>query len=1181
MKINDVNEWENVAEVTEKPLAPNIPYNVLQNKENTANELTYGNYNFQDFLTLGYEDITQAANAQEVINTTLNVTAAILNFLGVPYAGTVISLYQKLFNYLWPYEDTSEWDKMMTAVEALVNQKINETVRSLALGDLKGLGGNLKSYGNALKDWNENKNDADSTALVLSRFRTVNEIFVNDMASFAAPGYEVLLLDVYAKAANLHLLLLRDAELYGADWGMPEDEINLFYKEQEDYRREYSDHCISWYQKGLNQLNKSSALDWIKYNRYRTQMTINVLDFVALYPNYDVRKYPMSTHTEFTRTVYSDPIGYDEQNGTGTSGIRAWYEAGRSFAEIENNVIPAPDIVKFIDKLTVYSKRINASPFMATRWAGHSITFDSKFIGTQNEIRYGDVSGAPTTFSFKDTDIYRTISTVGTYYYTNGPYKLPLSKVNFYGINTSDQKKMFYYDQDINFAFQHQKDSSKEIAIVDPGPTVYGDYNKYSHRLSYISDAPIKPLTGLSSNEGFVPVFGWMHSSTTRENVLSTDKITQVPAAKTLWIGGLTTMVSSNGYCGGDILKNSTMSNGFYGGAIAISCEDYSQQFRIRVRYASTTSGRLTLSNIETVGGPQVILERTMKKDDSIQYSNFRYTDYSRAVTFTPDRSLDYTRLQLEFTNVPSGEIIYIDKIEFIPVTQSELDKEALETAQEAVHALFIDGTQNLKTEMTDHHINQVSMIVDCVSEELYSNEKRNLLYLVKHAKRQSTTRNLILDSNFISINSEDVNAWYGSPGLIVESGDAVFKENYVHLRGPNDERYPTYLYQKIDESKLTEYTRYQLRGFIEGSRDLEVYVIRYDAKHETLNVLEDLSLDNLSYNECGQPDRCLQEPYIEQRLQQEEVDNEHACHFDSNDYLSSSNEYPSDSHHLSLHVDTGSIDFKENLGIWILFKLSTTDGYAKIGNIELVEEGPLTGRALGSVKRMENKWKEKVESLRLQGKKAYDIAKLYINNLFEDPQNTKLYPFVTFLTLSNVRQLVNKIYNKYSPWLSLIPGVNYDLFEELAVRFQNALQLYDTRNLIKNGRFIDGLVSWMTTPGVQVRKDSSSFILELNSWEEQVVQKVPVCQGHGYVLRVTASKEDLGDGYIKVSDEMGNSDTIIFSACNNSSNDSSIDNYVTQELEFFPDSHYVHLEIGETEGTFQIVSVELILMED
>lgn len=64
-----------------------------------------------------------------------------------------------------------------------------------------------------------------------------------------------------------------------------------------------------------------------------------------------------------------------------------------------------------------------------------------------------------------------------------------------------------------------------------------------------------------------------------------------------------------------------------------------------------------------------------------------------------------------------------------------------------------------------------------------------------------------------------------------------MFKENYVTLSGTFDECYPTYLYQKIDESKLKAFTRYQLRGYIEDSQDLEIYSIRYNAKHETVNV--------------------------------------------------------------------------------------------------------------------------------------------------------------------------------------------------------------------------------------------------------------------------------------------------------------------------------------------------------
>ncbi|MED3223860.1 hypothetical protein P4363_13805, partial [Bacillus thuringiensis] len=38
---------------------------------------------------------------------------------------------------------------------------------------------------------------------------------------------------------------------------------------------------------------------------------------------------------------------------------------------------------------------------------------------------------------------------------------------------------------------------------------------------------------------------------------------------------------------------------------------------------------------------------------------------------------------------------------------------------------------------------------------------------------------------------------------------------------------------------------------------------------------------------------------------------------------------------------------------------------------------------------------------------------------------------------------------------------------------------------------------------------------------------------------------------------------------------------YVTKELEYFPETDTVWIEIGETEGTFIVDSVELLLMEE
>ncbi|EXY05124.1 pesticidal protein, partial [Bacillus thuringiensis] len=38
---------------------------------------------------------------------------------------------------------------------------------------------------------------------------------------------------------------------------------------------------------------------------------------------------------------------------------------------------------------------------------------------------------------------------------------------------------------------------------------------------------------------------------------------------------------------------------------------------------------------------------------------------------------------------------------------------------------------------------------------------------------------------------------------------------------------------------------------------------------------------------------------------------------------------------------------------------------------------------------------------------------------------------------------------------------------------------------------------------------------------------------------------------------------------------------YITKELEYFPETDKVWIEIGETEGTFIVDSVELLLMEE
>ncbi|WP_242448031.1 toxin Cry1Ac domain D-VI-related protein, partial [Bacillus thuringiensis] len=120
------------------------------------------------------------------------------------------------------------------------------------------------------------------------------------------------------------------------------------------------------------------------------------------------------------------------------------------------------------------------------------------------------------------------------------------------------------------------------------------------------------------------------------------------------------------------------------------------------------------------------------------------------------------------------------------------------ERAQEAVNALFTSPNQiGLKTDVTDYHIDQVSNLVECLSDEFCLDEKRELSEKVKHAKRLSDERNLLQDPNFRGINRQPDRGWRGSTDITIQGGDDVFKENYVTLPGTFDECYPTYLYQK------------------------------------------------------------------------------------------------------------------------------------------------------------------------------------------------------------------------------------------------------------------------------------------------------------------------------------------------------------------------------------------------
>ncbi|MED3069401.1 pesticidial crystal protein, partial [Bacillus thuringiensis] len=141
---------------------------------------------------------------------------------------------------------------------------------------------------------------------------------------------------------------------------------------------------------------------------------------------------------------------------------------------------------------------------------------------------------------------------------------------------------------------------------------------------------------------------------------------------------------------------------------------------------------------------------------------------------------------------------------------------------------MFTSSTKNtLKIETTDYQIDQAAISIECMSDGQNSQEKMMLWDEVKRAKQLSQSRNLLYNGDF----EDSSNGWTTSDRITIQTNNPIFKGHYLNMSGARNidgSIFPTYIYQKIEESKLKPYTRYRVRGFVGSSKDLKLMVTRY-----------------------------------------------------------------------------------------------------------------------------------------------------------------------------------------------------------------------------------------------------------------------------------------------------------------------------------------------------------------
>ncbi|MGW2602691.1 hypothetical protein ACWC2C_34825, partial [Streptomyces klenkii] len=267
-----------------------------------------------------------------------------------------------------------------------------------------------------------------------------------------------------------------------------------------------------------------------------------------------------------------------------------------------------------------------------------------------------------------------------------------------------------------------------------------------------------------------------------------------------------------------------------------------------------------------------------------------------------------------------------------------------------------------------------------------------------------------------------------------MSEGGPFFKGRALQLASAR-ENYPTYIYQKVDASTLKPYTRYKLDGFVQSSQDLEIDLIHHHKVHLVKNVPDNLVSDTYSDGSCSGINRCEEQHQVDVQLDAEDHPKD-CCE-------------AAQTHEFSSYIHTGDLNASVDQGIWVVLQVRTTDGYATLGNLELVEVGPLSGESLEREQRDNAKWNEEVGRKRAETDRIYQDAKQAINHLFVDYQDQQLSPEVGMADIIDAQNLIASISDVYSDAVLQIPGINYEMYTELSNRLQQASYLYTSRNVV------------------------------------------------------------------------------------------------------------------------------------
>ncbi|WP_322218773.1 insecticidal delta-endotoxin Cry8Ea1 family protein [Bacillus thuringiensis] len=607
-------------------------------------------------------------NTWKSVSSILSAGFTLLRFLQAPSPVLGATALLGLINLLIPSSGPSVASLSICDLLSIIRKEVDQSVLDDGVADFNGKLTNYREYYlSSLQEWLTAGKPNDRRLIdVVDYFKKSEEGFNEILAgSLSRQNAQILLLPTYTQAANVQLLLLRDAVQYKKEWGalLSAEKVGSelisptidYGQRLKDKIAQYTKYCLSWYQEGLNQIKEggASAETWLKFNKFRREMTLAVLDIIALFPTYDFAKYPLGTSVELTREIYTDPVGY-------SGGVYEDWKRGFSFNLLEANGTRGPGLVTWLQAIDIYSHTVAN---YLTGWGGTRHYEDYTKGNGAFQRMSGTTSNDPHPISFGTTDIFKIRSLARYILQQLVGYSLSRHRVS---------RAEFFLTTPYTLLYERNSSgNSQTIESVLPGSDkdLPPSRTNYSHRLS--NAACVQQETSV------VTVFGWTHTSMTRNNPIYPDKITQIPAVKAFALENDAYVSAGPGDTGGDVVTLRRLGRL----KIRLNPASTSKNYRVRIRYSSWASGAVLVERWSPSGVVNNVFPVPYTPGSTYGYVNTLVTTFNQS------------GVEIIIENRHNSDII-IDKIEFLPDDLTTLASEGernLEKTKNAVNDLFIN----------------------------------------------------------------------------------------------------------------------------------------------------------------------------------------------------------------------------------------------------------------------------------------------------------------------------------------------------------------------------------------------------------------------------------------------------------------------------------------------------------